>query len=494
MRRVNSTEGPARRAAIYCRLSKIPQAELEELAKANPGLSRRELLEVGSSLGVERQEKACREIAGKHHWEVVRVFKDDDRSAYRGKLRPDYLEMLDDIKAGNVNAVIAWSPKRLIRHPRELEDFIDLLDAQQVEVATHMAGDYDLSTAGGRLVARVVGAVARHESEERSERLVLKMAQKREAGEWLGGKRPYGYKADGVTPEPAEAAVVVQVVSRVAAGETVTALARDLNERGITTADGKAWRPANLRRMVLNPRYIGHATQAGEDVGEASWPALVDEATWRRAHHLLNAPDRPKHRWRNRFLLSGGLIRCGQCGATLISARHHNRPSYRCPITSQGGCGGVAIRAEPLEELISDQVIRRVESRSFAKALRGRDGADKSALSTIKAIEAERDQLARALGSGAITMREFSIARGLQDDRLAKAQAQTVTDRTSAAVARYAGRPGALSEEWAKPEFTLDRKRAVIKAVIDHVVIDVDPKRGSNTFQAQRVQTPVWRV
>ena len=49
---------------------------------------------------------------------------------------------------------------RLTRHPRELEDFIDLLDAHRVEVATHMAGDYDLSTSrgrcgpGGRAVAR----------------------------------------------------------------------------------------------------------------------------------------------------------------------------------------------------------------------------------------------------------------------------------------------------------------------------------------------------
>jgi DNA invertase Pin-like site-specific DNA recombinase len=479
----------------------MPDRELDELAEKNPGLARRQLVDLGASQGVQRQEAACRKIAADHGWEIVEVFKDDDRSAYSGKRRPGFEALLDAIKAGDVNAVVAWSPMRLIRNPRILEDFIDLLDAHRVEVATHMAGLYDVSTSGGRLVARVVGATAKHESEEKSERLRLKMAQKRDAGEWLGGSRPYGYEKDGVTPNPAEAAIVVEMVSRIAAGETLTGITVDLNARGVRTATGKRWSPANVRRTVLRPRYIGHAEHQGEDIGAAGWPALVDEATWRRAVHVFNSPERRRRRTARRYLLSGGVLLCGKCGTAMIAKPHHyptgSVSGYSCPPKSNpkrglpGGCQGVSILAEEVEEMISDQVFRKVESAAFAKALRRRSGVDRSAIKSINAIEAERDELAAAYGAGAISMREYKIARAAQDARLAAAEAQTLTDQTFSAVGRYAGRPGLLRAEW--PAMTLDRKQSIVRSVIESVVIE-PAKRGANSFDPSRVQPPKWRV
>ncbi len=478
MRTLPKDDSLPRRAALYLRISKNDDPEGD-----------------GRSKGTVRQEKDCRAEVRRRGWQAVEpVYLDDDRSAFHGR-RPAYERMLEDVKAGLVDAVIAWHEDRLLRSNAELEDLVVLVEATGAVITTVTAGDVDLETPEGRFKARIQAAVARKESEDKSRRLRRMHADKRDRGEWKGGPRPYGYAKDGVTPEPAEAAVLAEMVSRVAAGETLTGVADDLNARGIATAAGARWVPANLRRTVLNPRYIGRATHDGQDVGEGGWPAVVDEPTWRRAQHLLTAEDRPKRRSARRYLLSGGLLVCGRCGGPLVSKPRHY-PSgivgtYRCRPARQGGCNGVVIVADPLEQLITDQVIRRVESPAFAKALRSRAGVDRSAMATIAAIEAQRDELAEALGSGAISLREFKIARAKQDERLAQATTQAAADHTTAAVGRYAGRPGVLRQHW--PTMTLDRRQAVIRAMVDHVVIN-PATRGANAFDPNRVQPPKWRM
>ncbi|MGH3800706.1 MAG: recombinase family protein [Pseudonocardiaceae bacterium] len=140
------TESP-RRAAIYVRISR-------------------------DKVGVERQEADCRELAGRLGWTVAEVFADNDLSAYSGKRRPRYCAMLEAVRAGRVEAVLAWHTDRLHRSPVELEDYITACnESRDVPTHTVQAGPLDLSTPSGRMVARQLGAVARYESEHRSERV-----------------------------------------------------------------------------------------------------------------------------------------------------------------------------------------------------------------------------------------------------------------------------------------------------------------------------------
>ncbi|MDP9432836.1 MAG: recombinase family protein [Actinomycetota bacterium] len=71
----------------------------------------------GEAVVVARQERACRELAQRLGWTVVGVYEDNDTSAYGRKPRPRYLEMLEDVKAGTVTALIAYHSDRLYRHP-----------------------------------------------------------------------------------------------------------------------------------------------------------------------------------------------------------------------------------------------------------------------------------------------------------------------------------------------------------------------------------------
>lgn len=90
-------------------------------------------------------------------------------SAYTGKPRPEWQRPIADVQAGIISGIACWHVDRLTRTPRELEDAIDLADRHGVELAS-ATGEIDLSTPTGRLVARMLGAAARHGSEHKAER------------------------------------------------------------------------------------------------------------------------------------------------------------------------------------------------------------------------------------------------------------------------------------------------------------------------------------
>ncbi len=102
-------------AAIYCRISQARD---------------------GSTLGVDRQEPPARALCERLGWKVERVFIDNDLSAYRGKRRPDFEEMLACAKERRIGAIAAWDADRLTREPRENEDLIDLAEQYGIKLAT----------------------------------------------------------------------------------------------------------------------------------------------------------------------------------------------------------------------------------------------------------------------------------------------------------------------------------------------------------------------
>ena len=127
--------------------------------------------------GVQRQEADCRQLAESRGWGVVAVYEDNDLSAYRGKERPAYLRLLEGLKAGEIDAVVVWHLDRLHCHPKELEEFFETCDGPGVGDLATVTGDVDLSTGDGRFQARILGAVARKESDDKSRRIRRKLLE-----------------------------------------------------------------------------------------------------------------------------------------------------------------------------------------------------------------------------------------------------------------------------------------------------------------------------
>ena len=92
------------------------------------------------------------------------------------------------IESGEIDAVVVYHADRLHRHPRELEDFIELCARTGTKLAT-VGGEVDSATHEGQLVARIQGAVARKESDDKSRRIRRKHEELAYAGKVSGGGR-----------------------------------------------------------------------------------------------------------------------------------------------------------------------------------------------------------------------------------------------------------------------------------------------------------------
>jgi site-specific DNA recombinase len=190
----------------------------------------------GSGLGLARQEADGRKLAELRGWPVAYVETDNDVSAYkRGVVRPGFERILADLEAGTIGGIVAYDLDRFARKPTDLERAIDIYDTKPGVFAT-VQGDIDLSTPDGRTMARVLVAFANKSSMDTGRRVARTHLELAQAGKDSGGgTRPFGYQADRVSIDPFEAEIIREMAQRVLTGESLTAVCRDLTDRGIPT-------------------------------------------------------------------------------------------------------------------------------------------------------------------------------------------------------------------------------------------------------------------
>ena len=458
------------RAAVYTRISSDPSRE---------------------RLGVQRQEDDCRTLCASRSWEVAAVYEDDDRSAYSGKRRPQYEAMLDAVRAGEVGAVVAWHPDRLHRSPRELEDFIDLVETQGTKVATVQSGEYDLATASGRMTARVVGAVARGESEHKSERAKAKARQLAKAGRnGGGGTRPFGFEADRRTIRRSEAKLIREGVARFLAGDTLRGICADWNTRGISTVTGKPWRTQVMRTMLGSARIAGWREHKGVLTAEAEWPAIISLDDHHAVRAILADPSRLKRRTSRRYLLTG-LLYCSLCGAKMVARpTSDRRKKYVCAGGPDfSGCGKLSCIAAPLDDLITDAVVTLLGDANLEQRLAPTDLTD-DVREDLAEVEQRLDDLAEMFAAGEVSRREWTTAREALDARLSTLRATETDEVRRHATVADARALRTLGTEW--DDLTIQRQRSVLELLIDR--IELSPAvPGRNTFDASRVDI-AWKV
>ena len=462
-------------AAIYARISSDPE---------------------GDRLGVARQVADCEALAARLGWRIAERYIDDDRSAYSGKARPEYRRMLDDIGARALDGVLVYNLDRLHRQPRELEAFFDTVDAAGLTALASVEGDINLGSDDGRFHARILGAMARKSSDDLSRRIRRKHLELAEAGRPAGGgTRPYGYRPDRVTVEPTEAAVIRDAAAQIIAGASLRATASDLNARAVPTVGGRPWTVQVLRRILVSARLSGQRAYHGEIVAQGDWGRILTPADTARLRTILSDPDRLTRRTVRRYLLSGGLLRCGRCGAVLVArprADHARR--YICAKgPGQPGCGGLAIMAEPVEAFITEAIMLRLDSPMLAATIAGKVRDDATLARVQVQLSEDQDQLnelAEVYGQRTISLGEYLAARKPIQQRIDTARRQVAKVIQTGALDRYVGSASVLREGW--PLLPITRQHAIIAAVLDHAVVS-PAVVGRTAFDPARL-APLWRL
>ncbi len=97
----------------------------------------------GEQLAVERQRKDAERIASQRGWHIVDTYTDNSVSAAGKKARPAFTKMLDAIKRGQVQAVVAWSLDRLARNARDRLALVEACRDHGVIIALVQGSDMD---------------------------------------------------------------------------------------------------------------------------------------------------------------------------------------------------------------------------------------------------------------------------------------------------------------------------------------------------------------
>lgn len=430
----------------------------------------------GAGLGVSRQSEDCQELAESLGWDVEDIVVDNDLSAAGKRPRPGYLAMLARMQAGEISRVVAWHTDRLHRSPIELEAYVTASEQHQIVTRTVKAGELDLSTPAGRMVARVHCAIARHEIEHKAERQKRAELQRaRSGGARVAGLRAYGYGPDRATVVPSEAAVVREAASRLLAGESLRGVCADLNMRGVATVTGTPWHPTVLREMLRRPRIAGLSSYRGEIVGQGMWQPILDEPTRRGLCELLDDPSRRQGTTARRHLLTG-LAACDECSVPMslhVGGRHRpetSRTAYRCPQCRMSRAV-VAVDA-----FVIEAVAARLEGLHLGDAPEGN-------VSEQEALGARLKAAAELFAAGDITGDQLAVVTRRLRSELAKLTRAEETSRrhmlSGLLGARAAGAFAALN---------LHQRRAVISELVD-VRLTRSPGR---VFRPETIRL-VWR-
>lgn len=416
---VTKLNATPRAAALYCRISQDGE---------------------GSRLGVKRQEQDCRELAERRGWPVAAVFVDNDVSAYSGKKRPQYRAMLAAVEQGDIDAVIVWHLDRLTRRPVELEDFFDVCDKAGLKHMACVSGDIDLSTHDGQFHGRILAAVARKESDDKSRRIRRKHRELAEAGMHPGTWSMMGYRYDSETKSlhvvAKEAETVKRIFQMYADGSGLREIARWLGDQGLVGKRGrKRWTNGAVTRILDNPTYAGLRFYEGDYYPLTNAEPIISTGLWDEVRRLRRAQTSPaKRREGKGTTLLAGLVFCS-CGEPMWRDTYTSRDErsyYVCRRAARkrwGECREGGVSAQRAERIVVEEFmasitapyadrLKKIDKRRLMREV-GTDGID-DVEQRLATVEAKMERLIELSLSdaGPLASRKFEEkARELETER-----------------------------------------------------------------------------
>jgi site-specific DNA recombinase len=485
-----------------------PKRDLTDLRDLRAGLYCRVSLDQdGTEKSVDDQESIGRKWADSAGviLEERHVYRDANRSASRfaTKQRENFERLKGDIKAGELDVIWVWELSRIARDQSVFATFRNLCRDHGV-LWVNKDRPADPADWKDMLSHSVLSMTAEMESEQTSERVQRGKYSSAHGGR-RAGRVPYGYRpeydrdgrylgdalntfnSDGLPVEDSPAYIVREIYDRIAAGDSITTIRRDLNDRGIKTQAGYPWDNTKIRYIAMSPTYIGQrvyqvyqhndtgrheyrAKAVLKDVVKTMWPPLVDEETFWAVQRILTDPKRRTTRLGPRtgnYLLTA-LARCGVCGGKLVrklAPANHKRTKfvehYAC---REKACVGVPLA--DLDSYVEKVIVRWLSDPATAADLtQGEDNsaAAKQARADVERGRAELQQLYADVKAGTVSARLGTI----EEQRLLaqiEADERRVQEMTLPAV--LVGNIGPQAQTgW--DELEMSAKRLIVRTVAD---------------------------
>lgn len=140
------------------------------------------------SISIETQIEFCkREVYGED-------FKTYEDKGFTGANinRPDFQELMKDIKDGLITKVIVYRLDRISRSILNFTSMMEIFNKYNVEFVS-CTEKLDTTTPAGRMVVNILIVFAQYERESTQQRITDNYYERAKLGVFLGGNTPYGY-------------------------------------------------------------------------------------------------------------------------------------------------------------------------------------------------------------------------------------------------------------------------------------------------------------
>ena len=450
----------------------------------------------GTYEGVDLQEKWGRAYAART-WPgmPIEVFPDEGISASNDAERPELDRLRTWLADGRVAHVWAVEQSRISRQTDGRYPWFTIAAEMVAAGVAELHTDRDGIVHVDDEVAGIKAVLAAGEIRKIKVRTRSTLAERAAAGRPHGG-RTFGYrntkdadnrKAIAIIAEQAE--IVRESADRILAGWSRSNIAADLEQRGIRGANGRPFTYHTVGKMVTNPTVAGLRVHQGEIIGPGVWEPILDMATWQAVVAKLTKPRTTyDFRARRRFLLTGGIARCGVCGGALKAQRRKVKARTPAAIYTCAAGYCVGITADGLEGHVRDRLLDELDKPEFLNRIAADDLADQrdDLVTALEALAGQRRKLAKRWAADALTDAEWDEARAGLTDR----ERQTRTALAELPPPTVDLDIGQVREAW--PDMTLDEKREIVGMFIHHVLVE-PAKPGTRAFDPGRVDIG-WRT
>jgi site-specific DNA recombinase len=321
-------------------------------------------------ISADEQREAIERYAAELSGEVVQWHDDQDYSG--GNLeRPGFQAALERIRADESDGIVV---KRIDRFARSVPDgsaiVREIIDENGAVFAS-CEERIDPRTDDGRYMLNMYLNNAELFLNRIKSGWITTKSRANARGVHIG-PTPIGYqrqKSKPLEPHPTYGPAMSKLFKRASAQKYGDSALAAWMTKTAPRESGAPWQPSEIRRWLSNRVYLGEV-RYGELVNTDAHPPLTDPATWERCQREPGT-QRKAH---SKFLLSG-LARCAHCryamGGQTGGGTDGATPVYRC--NGRRCEGSSVIKAEPLEQYVTDLVREHVHGLELEAAAQGAD-------------------------------------------------------------------------------------------------------------------------
>lgn len=375
----------------------------------------RQSVDKKDSISIESQIEKCKTELKEN--ESYKVYSDKGFSG-KNTDRPNFIQMMKDIKQGLITKVVVYKVDRI---SRAIVDFGNMMiEFQKYHVQfISFSEKFDTTTPIGVAMLNIIMVFAQLERETIQQRITDNYYERGKHGYYLGGVAPYGYikiptmlnNKKTYTYKPDESTInIVQWIYQkyVIENFSMNQIARTLNEHKYKTRTNHIWTSIAINRILHNPVYVKadadiysfykqqnttinnditdfigingcyiygfnsqkHTVNRFADLSQAyltlgMHKGIIESDIWLKAQYRMKDNQQVKNSKHGTHSWLSGLMKCGYCGMAITVVPNSRKHNYiNCSGRKLHVCYGrkKVIHLEDIEGFVEENLLNHIKT------------------------------------------------------------------------------------------------------------------------------------